>query len=185
MLQQPGSVLWDWPPVSSHSLTSDSPGILLSTEYCTVSLARKATGKVSLLGKDLLIVWLIISTSLCICVQFCLLFSVIYGPVRKVAKIRNRYPHLTQDTTRENDKNTIKHHKQEPKGQLFPSRWPPDTKTWQTRHTLWIIQKKHCLVMVSENICTGGLKPVSQCQLTRSSDADQDAYFWSLKLIYI
>ena len=36
--------------------------------------------------------------------------------VRKTAKIRNQYnqvPHLTQDTTRESDKITIKHHKQE------------------------------------------------------------------------
>ena len=36
--------------------------------------------------------------------------------VRKTAKIRNRYnqlPHLTQDTTWERDKDTIKHHKQE------------------------------------------------------------------------
>ena len=35
--------------------------------------------------------------------------------VRKTAKIRNRYnqvPHLTQDTTWESDKITIKHHKQ-------------------------------------------------------------------------
>ena len=42
--------------------------------------------------------------------------------VRKVEKIRNRYnqvPHLTQDTTRESDKNTIKYSKQEPRGQLF------------------------------------------------------------------
>ena len=45
--------------------------------------------------------------------------------VKKVAKIRNRYnqvPHLTQDTTRESEKNTIKHHKREPRGQPFPSR---------------------------------------------------------------
>ena len=37
--------------------------------------------------------------------------------VRKEASIRNRYnqvPHLTQDTTWERDKNTIKHHKREP-----------------------------------------------------------------------
>ena len=36
--------------------------------------------------------------------------------VRKEAEIRNRYnlaPHLTQDTTWEADKNTIKHHIQE------------------------------------------------------------------------
>ena len=35
---------------------------------------------------------------------------------KKKAKIRNRYnqiPHLTQDTTRESDKNTRKHHNQE------------------------------------------------------------------------
>ena len=44
--------------------------------------------------------------------------------VRKVAKVRNRYnqvPHLTQDTTWESDKNTIKYHKQEPRGQPFPA----------------------------------------------------------------
>ena len=29
-----------------------------------------------------------------------------------------------EDTTWENDKNTIKHHKHEPGGQAFPSRWP-------------------------------------------------------------
>ena len=42
--------------------------------------------------------------------------------VRKAAKIRNPYnqvPHLTQDTTWECDKNTIKHHEQEPRGQHF------------------------------------------------------------------
>ena len=44
---------------------------------------------------------------------------------RKVAKIRkrcNQVPHLTQGTTSESDKNTIKHHKPEPRGQPFPSR---------------------------------------------------------------
>ena len=47
------------------------------------------------------------------------------GKVGKRAKIRNRYnqvPHLTQDTTWESDKHTIRHHKQEPRGQPFPSR---------------------------------------------------------------
>ena len=46
---------------------------------------------------------------------------------RNATKIRNRYnqvPHLTQDTTWESDKNTIKHHKQEPRGQPFPNRLP-------------------------------------------------------------
>ena len=40
--------------------------------------------------------------------------------VRKVAIIRNRYyqvPHLTQNTTWESDKNTIKNHKQKPRDQ--------------------------------------------------------------------
>ena len=40
---------------------------------------------------------------------------------KKMAKTRNGYnqvPHLTQDTAWESDKNTIKHHKQEPSGQL-------------------------------------------------------------------
>ena len=47
--------------------------------------------------------------------------------VRKMAKIRNQYnqvPHLTQDTTWESDQITIRHHKQEPRVQPFPSRWP-------------------------------------------------------------
>ena len=33
----------------------------------------------------------------------------------------NQVPHLTQDTTYESDKITIKHHKQEPRGQPFPA----------------------------------------------------------------
>ena len=45
--------------------------------------------------------------------------------VRKAENVRTQYNqvrHLTQDTPRESDKNTIKHHKQEPRGQPFPSR---------------------------------------------------------------
>ena len=45
--------------------------------------------------------------------------------VRKAAKIMNRYnqvPHLTQNTTWESDKNTIKHRKQRQRGQPFPGR---------------------------------------------------------------
>ena len=43
------------------------------------------------------------------------------------ATIRNQYyqdlvPHLTQDTAWESDKSTIKHHKQEPRDQPFPSK---------------------------------------------------------------
>ena len=42
-----------------------------------------------------------------------------------MAKIRKRYnqvPHRTQDTTGESNKNTKKHHQQEPTDQPFPSR---------------------------------------------------------------
>ena len=61
--------------------------------------------------------------------------------VRKVAKIRNQYnqvPHLIQDTTWESDKNTITHHKQEPKGHPFPSRLPQGSNeqmvSWRQPH---------------------------------------------------
>ena len=43
---------------------------------------------------------------------------------REVARIRNQYnqvPHLNQDTIWDSDKNTIKHHKQEPRGSPFPA----------------------------------------------------------------
>ena len=36
----------------------------------------------------------------------------------------NQVLQLTQDTTLESDKNTIKHHKQKPRGLPFPSRRP-------------------------------------------------------------
>ena len=51
----------------------------------------------------------------------------VINKVRKASTIRNRYnqvPHLTQDTTGESDKNTIKHHKQEPRGQSFHKQEP-------------------------------------------------------------
>ena len=47
-----------------------------------------------------------------------------FSKLRKVAKIRHRYnqvPHLTQDTTLESDKTTIKHHKQGQEVRLFPA----------------------------------------------------------------
>ena len=50
-----------------------------------------------------------------------------------MAKIRNQYnqvPYLTQDTTWKSDENTIKHYKQEPRGQPFPSRWPQGSNDW-------------------------------------------------------
>ena len=59
--------------------------------------------------------------------------------VIKAAKNRNWYnqvPHLTQDTTWESDKNTIKHHTEEPGGQPFPSRWPQDKTAMTTRESM-------------------------------------------------
>ena len=51
-------------------------------------------------------------------------YAVLFGDPRNTTNIRNRFnqvPHLTQDTTWESDKNTMKHHKQGPRGQPFPS----------------------------------------------------------------
>ena len=43
-------------------------------------------------------------------------------------RVLHQVPYLTKNTTWESDKNTIKHHKQEPRGQPFPSRWPQGIK---------------------------------------------------------
>ena len=54
-----------------------------------------------------------------------MLQDTLFIKIRKTSKIRKRYnqvPHLTQDTTWESNKNTINITKQEPRGQLFPSR---------------------------------------------------------------
>ena len=57
--------------------------------------------------------------------------------VRKAANIKNRnnqVPQLTMDTTWESDKNTIKHHKQEPRGQPFPSSRPQGSNEQTQNH---------------------------------------------------
>ena len=46
----------------------------------------------------------------------------------------NQVPHLSQDITWESDKNTIKHYKQEPSGQLFPSGWPQGSNEQTHKH---------------------------------------------------
>ena len=87
-----------------------------------------------------------------------------------MAKIRNQYyqePHLTQDTTRESDKITIWHHKQEPRGQPFPSRWPQGSNE-QTRkhdkHNTLITQddphKKYRLGTISKKYFTEPLSEI-------------------------
>ena len=52
----------------------------------------------------------------------------------------NQVPHLAQDTTWKSDKITIRHHKQEPRGQPLPSRWPQGSNEQ--------IHRKHCLTWV-------------------------------------
>ena len=126
-----------------------------------------------------------ISNDLEIWVKVTRLLSILYHGsmmypciVRKVAKIRTRYnqiPHLTQDTTWESDKNTIKHHKREPSGQPFPSRWPQgskeqirNTKAWQTQdiNNTNDPQKKCCLGTVGKNILLEGLNRFHGANLT-------------------
>ena len=51
--------------------------------------------------------------------------------IRKAAKIRNRYD---QDITWESDKNTVRHHKQEPRGNAFPA-WLSHTHWYDTYGT--------------------------------------------------
>ena len=67
--------------------------------------------------------------------------------VSKGAKIRNRYnqvPHLTQDTNGKVTKLIVRHHKREPRGQPFPSRWPQRTYNRRTqRHSKHLTEKKH------------------------------------------
>ena len=73
--------------------------------------------------------------------------------VRKLLKVRNRYnqvPHLTKGTTLESDKNTIKHHKRESRGQPFPSNYKAAINRRKSMKTLDINntndpQKKYCL----------------------------------------
>ena len=61
-----------------------------------------------------------------------------YLKVRKAAKFRNRcnqLPHLTGDTIWKSDKNnTIKHHKQEPRGQPFPNGRPQGSNDQTRKH---------------------------------------------------
>ena len=64
----------------------------------------------------------------------------------------------------ESDNFTVKHHKREPRGQLFHSRWPKVSRnrqheniTKQDRNNINDPQKKRCLRTVSKNILLEGL----------------------------
>ena len=94
----------------------------------------------------------------------------------------NQVPHLTQDTNGKVTYSQIRHHKREPRGQPFPSRWPQGnnkqtrTKAWQThdRNNMYDPQKKYRVGTVSNNILLEGLNPFHGTNLTLSSDVDQD-----------
>ena len=46
----------------------------------------------------------------------------------------NQVPHLTQNTKWECNNHTIQHHKREPRGKPFPSRWPQGTNEQKQKH---------------------------------------------------
>ena len=93
---------------------------------------------------------------------------------------RNRYstvPHLTQDTTWESDKITIKHHKQMRRAQPFSSQRWTDTKVWQTQdiNNTNDQQKKYRLGTVCKNILLEGLNRFHGANLDPRSGVYQDA----------
>ena len=71
----------------------------------------------------------------------------------------NQVPHLTKDTKWDSNNLTIQHHKREPRGQPFPSRWPQesDEQTQKHRNNTNDPPKKHRLGTVSEIILQEGL----------------------------
>ena len=82
----------------------------------------------------------------------------------------------------ESDNVTIRHHKQEPRGQPFPSRWPQGIKktdvhesiTKQDRNNINDPQKKHRLETVSKNILPEGFNRFNGAPTSPiSSDVNQ------------
>ena len=75
--------------------------------------------------------------------------------VRKAAKTRNRYnqvPHLTQETTWKSDKSIIKHHKQEQRGQPFPTRQQvAEMKAFKTQDMIFLPLKRQLFKTVHKN----------------------------------
>ena len=102
--------------------------------------------------------------------------------VRKTAKIRKRYnqvPHLTQDTTMESRKTTIKITNKSQEASHFPA--GDQGSNEQTRkhekhktQNTYDPQKKYRLGAVSKNILLEGLTRLHRANFTLSSDVDQD-----------
>ena len=90
--------------------------------------------------------------------------------VTERVKIRNRcnqIPHLTQDTNGKVKKQqlTNRHHRREPKGQPFPSRWPQGINKQRARkhnkhktEIIRMIHKRSTTLERSVKYFTGGLK---------------------------
>ena len=104
--------------------------------------------------------------------------------VRKKGNIRNRsnqVPHQTQNIIWKSEKKHKKHHKQEPRGQPFPSRWPAGRKEQTGQYERQIRntnnkknpQKKHRLDMLCKKI-TGGLIHFLEYLPIPFSDVHQD-----------
>ena len=76
--------------------------------------------------------------------------------------------------------NTTKHHKREPRGQPFPSKWPQGSNE-QTqkhdKHKTYDPQKMYRLGTASKNILLDGLNQFHGANLTLSSDVDQDTSY--------
>ena len=87
--------------------------------------------------------------------------------VRKKTKVKNQKSIRSSTTPDpgyqyESVNVTIRHHRREPRGPPFPSRWPPETDvhesiTKQDRNNINDPQKEHRLGMVSKNILLEGL----------------------------
>ena len=81
------------------------------------------------------------------------------------------------------DKHTVKHHKREPRGQPFPSRWPQGTyindahkDTANTRQKNHNIHKSSTALKQSVKYFIGGLKTFSQHQPRPYSVVDQNIF---------
>ena len=101
-------------------------------------------------------------------------------------KIRGRYyqvPHLTQDSTWESDKHTIRHHKREPRGHHFPagdqrasvSRRAQKHKNTRQNNTI-DPQKKNRFGTASKNILLERLSPLHGANLASVQRAPENTH---------
>ena len=89
-------------------------------------------------------------------------------------------PTVVQGLQCESKNITIRHHKREPRGQPFPSRWPQGNyKQTRTNHNIytkeitWMIHKRSTALERSVNKILEGLNRFNGANLTLSSDMVQ------------